>query len=71
MTQIVARTETHLVCRDLVKRLPSGRDWGNKLPETRKGEIIQNDAWEGPCVAGERGEYHRCTWREYKVEIDA
>lgn len=50
--------------RILLSRKPTGRQWGNKVAETRKGDIVQNDAWEGPVEAGETGEYHRCTWRE-------
>jgi hypothetical protein len=47
----------------LIKRVPTGRQWGNKLPETRKGDIVQNDVWEGPIEAGQTGEYHRLTWQ--------
>lgn len=54
---------------ELISKVPTGRDWGNKMPETRKGAITQNDVWEGPVEAGERGEYYRCTWRSRTIDV--
>lgn len=46
----------------LVSKIPTGRSWGNKLPEIRKGGFVENDVWEGPVEPDETGEYHRCRW---------
>lgn len=50
--------------RILISSTPTGRDWGNKVPEKRKGQYIENDSWEGPTEPGERGQYFRCKWKE-------
>lgn len=69
MSMAVPRSTQEIVVRDLVRRVPTGRGWGNKLPEVRNGQTIANDAWEGPTEVGEVGQYFRCTWRERRVKI--
>lgn len=46
----------------------TGRDWGDKVPPKliRRADGMDEweaDAWDGPSVPGERGQYIRHRWR--------
>ena len=55
--------------QELLSRTATGRQWGNKIDEKRRGDIIENDAWEGPVEPGEKGQYSRCKWRIGSVTV--
>jgi hypothetical protein len=48
----------------LVSSKPTGRQFGDKKAAKQTDAThYEVDMWEGPCEAGETGEYFRTRWR--------
>jgi hypothetical protein len=57
----------------LLRAIPTGRKWGDKIEEKRstvtiggvKCTLVERDSWEGGDSGIIRQQYHRTTWLEY------